>query len=123
MPISQWPKAERPREKLLLRGAAALSDAELLAVFLHTGTRGKSALDLARELLQSCGDISSLFACDRAGFCAPACTHRDLFAGSGRAPDRVSGLLLENHVVAEQPWHANFGVCLETDQKHNHGGR
>ena len=87
MTISQWPKTERPREKLLLRGAAALSDAELLAVFLHTGTRGKSALDLARELLQGCGDISSLFACDRAGF--------NRFAGLGDAKFALLHAMLE----------------------------
>jgi DNA repair protein RadC len=49
--ISDWPLAERPRERLLERGAQSLSDAELLAVLLRTGARGKSAVDLARELL------------------------------------------------------------------------
>ncbi len=51
MPITDWPEQERPREKLLARGPGALSDAELLAIFLRTGVRGKSAVDLARELL------------------------------------------------------------------------
>lgn len=51
MAISDWPLTERPRERLLAHGAAILSDAELLAVFLRTGMRGKSAVDLARELL------------------------------------------------------------------------
>ena len=51
MPIDQWPRLERPREKLLHRGAASLSDAELLAIFLRTGLRGKTAVDLARDLL------------------------------------------------------------------------
>ena len=51
MAISDWPLAERPRERLLAQGAAVLSDAELLAVFLRTGIRGKSAVELARELL------------------------------------------------------------------------
>ena len=50
MAISDWPLAERPREKLLDRGAQALSDAELLAIFLRTGIAGKTALDLARQL-------------------------------------------------------------------------
>lgn len=49
MPITDWPAAERPREKLLARGAAALSDAEILALFIRTGLRGRTALDLARE--------------------------------------------------------------------------
>ena len=52
MPITDWPEQERPREKLLERGASALSDAELLAIFLRVGVRGKSAVDLARDLLQ-----------------------------------------------------------------------
>ena len=51
MAISDWPPGERPRERLLALGAAALSDAELLAIFLRVGVRGKSAVDLARELL------------------------------------------------------------------------
>jgi len=51
MAISNWPAGERPRERLLAHGAAALSDAELLAIFLRVGVAGKSAVDLARELL------------------------------------------------------------------------
>jgi len=66
MAITDWPAAERPREKLLQLGAASLSDAELLAIFLRTGVRGKSAVDLARELLLRCGSLSALFALKRA---------------------------------------------------------
>lgn len=51
MAISDWPEHERPRERLLKLGPEALSDAELLAIFLRVGVRGKSAVDLARELL------------------------------------------------------------------------
>lgn len=51
MSIRDWPAAERPRERLLERGAGSLSDAELLAIFLRTGVVGKSAVDLARHLL------------------------------------------------------------------------
>ena len=51
MTITDWPADERPREKLLSRGADALSDAELLAIFLRTGVSGVTAVDLARELL------------------------------------------------------------------------
>jgi DNA repair protein RadC len=60
MSIAHWPLAERPRERLLSQGAAALSDAELIALFLGTGIRGKSALDLARELLARFGRVSRL---------------------------------------------------------------
>ncbi|HRE17522.1 MAG TPA: DNA repair protein RadC [Rhodocyclaceae bacterium] len=61
MAISDWPEGERPRERLLKQGAAALSDAELLAIYLRVGVRGKSAVDLARELLARFdGQLSSL---------------------------------------------------------------
>ena len=52
MAITDWPEQERPREKLLRAGATALSDAELLAIFLRVGMAGKTAVDLARDLLQ-----------------------------------------------------------------------
>ncbi len=65
MAIRDWPAAERPRERLVQQGPAALSDAELLAIFLRVGVRGKSAVDLARELLASFdGDLASLAAAD-----------------------------------------------------------
>jgi DNA repair protein RadC len=60
MSMAGWPLAERPRERLLAQGPAALSDAELVALFLGTGVRGKSALDLARELLARFGRVSCL---------------------------------------------------------------
>lgn len=62
MAITDWPLAERPREKLLEKGAAALSDAELLAIFLRIGVRGKSAVDLARDLLLRFGNLGGIFA-------------------------------------------------------------
>ena len=63
MAIRDWPEAERPRERLARQGAAALSDAELLAIFLRVGIRGKSAVDLARELLASFdGNLATLAA-------------------------------------------------------------
>jgi DNA repair protein RadC len=65
MKISDWPAAERPRERLLTLGAAALSDAELLAVLLRTGIRGKSAVELARELLERFGGIGGLLGAGR----------------------------------------------------------
>ncbi|MDH5424827.1 MAG: DNA repair protein RadC [Gammaproteobacteria bacterium] len=69
MPISDWPASERPREKLLERGSQALSDAELLAIFLRTGVKGKSAVDLARELLNSFGSLRNLLCANQNGFC------------------------------------------------------
>ena len=70
MAISDWPADERPREKLLARGAESLSDAELLAILLRTGIPGRSALRLARDLLVAFGSLRRLVAADRARFCA-----------------------------------------------------
>lgn len=69
MSIAKWPMAERPREKLLSLGPAALSDAELLAIFLRTGCVGKSAVDLARELLQEFGGLRPLLEASQNEFC------------------------------------------------------
>jgi DNA repair protein RadC len=69
MPITDWPAAERPREKLLQRGANALSDAELLAIFLRTGVTGKTAVDLARDLLQEYGGLRQLLCAAQTRFC------------------------------------------------------
>ena len=69
MPITDWPIQERPREKLLHQGAAALSDAELLAIFLRTGLPGKTAVDLARDLLQEFTGLRGLLTASRDQFC------------------------------------------------------
>lgn len=55
MKIMEWPQEERPRERLLRQGPQSLSDAELLAIFLRTGTQGLNAVDLARHLLGEIG--------------------------------------------------------------------
>jgi DNA repair protein RadC len=68
--IRDWPAGERPREKLLARGPGALSDAELLAIFLRTGAQGKTAVDLARELLQAWGGLRPLLEAECRQFCA-----------------------------------------------------
>ncbi|MDA1106860.1 MAG: DNA repair protein RadC [Proteobacteria bacterium] len=70
MPITDWPQEERPREKLLARGPGALSDAELLAIFLRTGVRGKTAVDLGRDLLQQFGSLRALLEADHAHLCS-----------------------------------------------------
>jgi DNA repair protein RadC len=69
MAITDWPEGDRPRDKLLQKGSKALSDAELLAIFLRTGVTGKSAVDLARELLLRFGSLTQLFATSEAKFC------------------------------------------------------
>lgn len=67
--IRDWPADERPREKLLAQGAQGLSDAELLAIFLRTGIAGRSAVDLARDLLQQFGSLRALLKASAADFC------------------------------------------------------
>jgi DNA repair protein RadC len=69
MAITDWPENERPRERLLQRGPGALSDAELLAIFLRTGVAGRSAVDLARDLLAEFGGLRALLAADQDAFC------------------------------------------------------
>jgi DNA repair protein RadC len=70
MAISHWPENERPREKLILRGASALSDAELLAIFLRTGLPGITAIDLARNLIKEFGGLGNLISADHSAFCS-----------------------------------------------------
>lgn len=70
MAINHWPEAERPREKLLQRGASALSDAEVLAIFLRTGVRGRTAVDLARDLLAAHGGLRPLLEAEQGELCA-----------------------------------------------------
>lgn len=69
MSITDWPEHERPREKLLQRGPSALSDAELLAIFLRTGVTGLSAVDLSRRLLNQFGSLKTLMHASQEDFC------------------------------------------------------
>jgi DNA repair protein RadC len=97
MAISDWPAAERPRERLLARGAAVLSDAELLAIFLRVGVRGKSAVDLARELLDRFGgSLARLAHTDAAMLAAmPG-------MGPAKAAQLVATLELARRALAEE---------------------
>lgn len=70
MAIRDWPAGERPREKLLEKGAASLSEAELLAIFLRIGVKGKSAVDLARQSLSHFGSLRALLTASQEDFCA-----------------------------------------------------
>jgi DNA repair protein RadC len=70
MSIRDWPADERPREKLLKLGPESLSEAELIAIFLRTGTRGRSAVDVARDLLVKFKSLRGLLTADRESMCA-----------------------------------------------------
>ena len=82
MALSDLPESERPREKLLASGAAALSDSELLALLLRTGMKGKSVLELARELLAQFGGVRALL----------AASHKELSAIKGLGPAKFAEL-------------------------------
>ncbi|RBO84626.1 RadC family protein [Marinomonas aquiplantarum] len=69
MSIKHWPEQERPREKLIHQGAASLSDSELLAIFLRTGSHGLSAVEMARQLLHHFGGLRALLSASREEFC------------------------------------------------------
>ena len=69
MAISDWHENDRPREKLLKFGEASLTDAELLAIFLRTGVKGKSAVVLAQELLERFGSLHGLLSASESVFC------------------------------------------------------
>lgn len=68
MAITDWPVHDRPRERLIRHGATKLSDAELLAIFLRLGVAGKSAVDLARDMLNHFGSLNSLFSASLSDF-------------------------------------------------------
>ena len=70
MAIKDWPEGQRPRERLISEGAAALSDPELLALLLRVGVKGRSAVELGRDLLQEFGSIGGLFSASLMQFSA-----------------------------------------------------
>lgn len=70
MSIANWPLQQRPRERLIRDGPGSLSDAELLAVFLRVGVAGKSAVDLARDMISHFGSMSKLFGVSLSDFAA-----------------------------------------------------
>ncbi len=131
MSIRDWPADERPREKLLQRGAAALSGAELLAVLLGSGVRGQSALDLGRDLLARAGGLNALLAGDLAGVAglgpakrarliaalelARRALHEDLASRTALANPRDSAAFLKAQ-LAHRPY--EVFACLFLDNRH-----
>jgi DNA repair protein RadC len=61
MAINHWPEDQRPRERLIKNGAQALSNPELLAIFLRTGVKGKTAIDLGRDMVGHFGSLGRMF--------------------------------------------------------------
>ncbi len=96
MAITDWPLSERPRERLLALGPRPLSDAELLAIFLRTGLRGSSALDLSRDLLSRFGTLSALLTA------TPAQLLEARGLGDAKAAQLLAALELARRALGEQ---------------------
>jgi DNA repair protein RadC len=96
MAITDWPLSERPRERLLALGPRPLSDAELLAIFLRTGLRGSSALDLSRDLLSRFGTLSALLTA------TPAQLLEARGRGEAKAAQLLAALELARRALGEQ---------------------
>ena len=108
MTISQWPSAEKPREKLVNRGANALSDAELLAILLRTGVAGSTAVDLARQLLLDYGSIRGVLDADTHSFCS----HKGL--GLAKFVQLQAALEIARRHLAEN---LEYGNCLTRSEQ------
>ena len=94
--IKEMPEPERPRERCLRCGPAALSTTELLAILLRTGTRGKTALDLSAELLSRCGSLRALSAVE------PSELARAYGLGPARAAQLLAALELARRFTEEE---------------------
>jgi len=111
MSITNWPLKERPRERLLKLGPQALSNAELLAIFLRTGTRGKTALDLGRDLLNDFGSLRVLMRASPTEFCK----HRGL--GNAKYAQLQAALELSQRYIYED---LQQGVIFTSAQQTKH---
>ena len=122
MAITDWPAQERPREKLLQRGAAALSDAELLAIFLRTGVAGKTAVDIARELLQDYGGLRPLLEAPLNDFCrrpgVGVAKYVQLQAGVEMARRHLQETLQRGEVLADPAMTRRYLVAHLRDRPH-----
>jgi len=134
MAIRDWPAGERPREKLLQQGAQSLTDAELLAIFLRTGTAGNSALDLARSLLKTFGNVRGILETDQDTFCqqpgmgpskfaqlqaALELTKRHMLETLQRSDCLTSSALTRNYVRSRmRAYTREVFLCLFLDNQH-----
>jgi DNA repair protein RadC len=134
MTISHWPLQERPREKLLARGPAALSDAELLAIFLRTGISGCSAVDLGRTLISTFGSLRGILEADQHSFCQVKglglskyaqfqavleLAQRHLLENVQRESALTSSALTRQYVKAKlRPYAREVFLCLFLDTQH-----
>jgi DNA repair protein RadC len=94
MGIADWPEDQKPREKLLQRGADSLTDAELLAIILHTGVKGKSAVDLGRELVARFDGLHGLLGADASAI------QETLGLGQAKAAQLLAALAVAKRALA-----------------------
>ena len=106
--IKEWPVQERPRERLLAHGAETLSDAELLAVVIGSGTRGNNALDIARKLLANAGNLRAVVRADRAGLC------RNVGLGAARYARLQASLEIVRRTLVESMRHGDVLISPDT---------
>lgn len=119
--IRHWPVAERPRERLLSLGARSLSDAELVAIFLRTGVSGRSAVDIARDLLLQFGGLRGLLEADAESVCrcrglGPA-KYAQLQAGLELARRHLSQQMTRGDVLSSPDATRRF---LQLQLRHQH---
>lgn len=107
--VKELPLDDRPREKLLLRGAQSLSDAELVAILLRTGKKGKSVIDIARELISRDGNLAML----------ATKTVDSLQKISGIGKDKAATLAaafeLSRRILSQPKWFANKKITSPLD--------
>ena len=134
MAITDWPEQERPREKLLAKGPGALSDAELLAVFLRTGVAGASAVDLGRTLISRFNSLRGVLQADEASLCQvrgvgsskfvlfkalQELAHRQLLEQVQREDSLTSSSLTRQYVRARmRSYEREVFLCLFLDSQH-----
>lgn len=97
--IKNWPKSERPRELLLDKGPEYVSDAGLLAVILRTGTKGKDAVSLARELINHFGGLKGLLGANK----------KELESINGLGPAKIAQLLASIEMAKRQLYEETVG--------------
>ena len=134
MSIREWPEQERPREKLLSKGAANLSNAELLAIFLRTGVKGLSAVELALQLLTNFKGIRGILEADADSFCRQyglglskyaqlqavlELTRRHMLETLNRENVLTSAALSRHYVHSKlRSYHREVFLCLFLDSQH-----
>lgn len=116
MSISQWPMEDRPREKLSAKGPKALTDAELLAIFLRVGRKGMDAKQMAQELIDYFGGLGPLLKADREAFCSAKGLGQAKFCQL-QATLELTGRYLEEHLRADDVFTSPVVIQMRDNQR------